>query len=386
MREIIRVERRRILSRQGLVILSILVLIFSIFTTMKALEDYNIPDSTGMISIKSKDNLKESKKHRTVLNQQNLNDIVKGKDKSKYLYNINLLRIMLLNYPDKKIGEINNEDIKNFYKQRNEMITTNIESGILKYSKEEKEYLFKEIKELESPLTVGYAEGWENFNKVLENLIPIMLLIVSIVTIGVFAEDPKTKMRELYITTRNGKKTLINARLIAGFEVGTLIYGIVIGIFAIVNFAVFSTDGYDLLIQSSREYFFSVINVTFLEQAMINLGISFVAMLALIGIIYCFTILVKQVLPSAVLVAFTWVIMFIIPSRQDMAVSHYITNFLPYPMCKFQTYYMTNELYTMFYKVTPKMISVFIVDIIAFIVFMIISVTIARYKLKKVIK
>lgn len=386
MREVIRVERRRILNKKGLGIIFILVLIFSIFTTMEALENYNIIDSTGRITIKSKDNLKKSKRYRTILDEQNLNDIVKGKDKSKYLYNINLLRIMLLNYPDKKINEITNEDIKNFYKQRDEMITTNVESGILKYRKEEKEYLFKEIKELENPLTVGYAEGWKNFNKTLEKLIPIMLLIVSIVIIGVFAEDPKTKMRELYITTQNGKKTLIKARLIAGFEVGMLIYVIVIGTFAIVNFIVFSIEGYDLLIQSSREYFFSVINVTFLEQSMINLGISFVAMLALIGIIYFFTILVKQVLPSAVLIAFIWIIMLVIPSRQDMIVSHYITNFLPYSMCKFQTYYTTNELYNIFGQVTPKFISVFIVAILSSIVFTIISITIARYKLHEVMK
>ena len=98
MREVIRVERRRILNKKGLGIIFILVLIFSIFTTMEALENYNIIASTGRITIKSKDNLKKSKRYRTILDEQNLNDIVKGKYKSKYLYNINLLRIMPVSY------------------------------------------------------------------------------------------------------------------------------------------------------------------------------------------------------------------------------------------------------------------------------------------------
>lgn len=386
MKEIIRVERRRILSKKILGIISIIILIFSICSTLKVLDSYNIYDNTGAINIKSRDNLKESKKHITVLNKENLIDIVNGKDTSKYLYNINLLRIILLNYPDKKISEINNSDIENFYKQRNDIINDNIEIGKLKYNQKQKEYLLKQANNLSEPITFGYVEGWKNFNKALEKLAVVILIIISIVIIGVFAEDTKTKMKELYITTKDGKKTLIKARLIAGVEVGILIYMIGIGIFAIVNFFVFGIEGYNLPIQSSREYFFSVVNISFLEQSIINLMIIFLAMLALIAVIYCFSILTKYILPSAVLVAFTWIMMIIIPSRQDMNIGRYFTNFLPYSMCNLKAYYTTNELYAIFGQVIPKILIVIIISIIIFIVFLVISMMIAKYKLKKLIR
>ncbi|MGL5614674.1 MAG: hypothetical protein ACRDD2_00355 [Sarcina sp.] len=386
MKEVIKVERSRILSKKILLLIVIGTLIFSIFNNIKIFKTYNVYDNKGEILIHSRDNLKESKKHRILLNEENIGNIIDGKDTSKYLYNINLLRIMLLNYPDKKINEINKEDIKRFYIQRNELINDSLQNGKLNYSEKEKEYLNIEINNFKNPLIIGYGEGWKNFNKALEKLLPITLLIISILIIGVFAEDPKTKMRELYITTKKGKKTLIKARLIAAIEVGLIIYFINIGIFAIINFLFFGIEGYDLLIQSSREYFFSIINVTFLQQTIINLLIAMAAILSLIGLICFFTIIVNQILPSMVLVVFTWVIMIIIPSRQDMFISHYFTNFLCYPMCSFGTYYSTNELYNIFNTVTPKYIIVPIITIIGFILLITTSNFVESLKLKRGIK
>ncbi|MBO0570335.1 hypothetical protein EXQ43_02230 [Clostridium botulinum] len=112
-------KEKKILNLRNFFILSAIILIFSIFSSIMSLNNYNVYDSQGSIIISSKDNLKESKlnTHNTLLNEKTLKDIVEKKDKSKYLYNSNLITLVASNY-EKKVKELTNDDIRNFYNQR----------------------------------------------------------------------------------------------------------------------------------------------------------------------------------------------------------------------------------------------------------------------------
>ncbi|OSB05547.1 hypothetical protein, partial [Clostridium botulinum] len=208
MEEIIRVERKKILNLRNFFILSAIILIFSIFSSIMSLNNYNVYDSQGSIIISSKDNLKESKlnTHNTLLNEKTLKDIVEKKDKSKYLYNSNLITLVASNY-EKKVKELTNDDIRNFYNQR----ITNVKKNLGGATVEDIDKLASEGEKLNTPLQLGYAEGWKNLNNDMIDFVTIIIFIIPFIILSVFAQDQKTKMRQLYITTKHGKKTSVKS-------------------------------------------------------------------------------------------------------------------------------------------------------------------------------
>ncbi|MGL5821754.1 MAG: hypothetical protein ACRCYE_09015, partial [Sarcina sp.] len=164
MNDIVRVEFKRILNKTTLNIILLCLVTFSIFKSLEDLESYKVFDKFGNLEISSMENLRESKKHRIVLNKENLENIINRTDTSKYLYNLNLVRIILANYPTLKMDEITKNELDLFYKERVNNIKNIIDKSPLKYSEKQKQYLLMSAN-LEEPIEFGYAKGWLNINK-----------------------------------------------------------------------------------------------------------------------------------------------------------------------------------------------------------------------------
>jgi hypothetical protein len=386
MKEVIRVERNRVLNLRRFFILSVLILVFSIFSSISSMKNYNIYDSSGKITISYKDNLRESKlnKHNTVLGDKTLRDVVDRKDKSIYLYNSNLIRFLVINYNEKKFEEITYADISNFYDIRMLNIKYNIENSLTKFTSIQKIFLLEKGEKIQIPLQIGYAEGWKNLNNDMIDFIPIILGVISVIILPIYAEDPKTKMKQLYITSKQGKKTLIKARMIAGLEIGFIIYFVSILIFSISKLLIFGVKGHNLHIQNSINYFLSTYNITYLQQYLLNVTMGFIAMLLISSLTFLFTVLVDQILSGAVLLAFFWILSIIIPAH--FTITHYFSNFLPYNMTNFNKYYIGNEVYTILGKTIPSIIWVMIVSFIIFIIVTITTIIISNMKLSRDIK
>lgn len=387
MKQIIRVERNRVLNSRAFLVISIAILIFSVFSTINSMKNYNIYDSSGKVSISSRENLKESKlkKHDGVFNEEKLKEIVDRKDKSKYLYNFNLIRLITTNYKDKKVEEVTEGDIKNFYNQRNLNLKNSIKYNLIKYTDEEMNNLALRGEKLETPLKTGYAEGWKNLNNDMVDFVLIIVAVISIIVLPIFSQDQKTKMRELYISTQYGKKTLVKCRIIAGIEVGAIIYGVGVFIFSFSKLLAFGIRGFDLPIQNSINYFLSTYNITYLQQCLINVLIGFIAVMLVISITYVFSVLVNNILSGAVLVVFLWIIMIMVP-KENFYIGHYFANFLPYKMTDFNYYYINNEVYTILGKTIHSATWVTIVCTIIFILLMISSMVISNIKLSSKLK
>ncbi|MGL4739839.1 MAG: hypothetical protein ACRC41_03425 [Sarcina sp.] len=382
MKDVIRVEFKRILNKTTLNVILLILVTFAIFKSVEYLADYKVLDRAGNLEISAMENLRESKKHRVVLNKENLENVINRTDTSKYLYNLNLVRIVLANYPTLKMDEITNKDIEKFYELRFENIINIIDKSPLKYSQYQKEYLLSNVN-LEETIEFGYAKGWLNINKGLEELVILIAIMISILLIGLFSEDPKIKIEELYLTTKKGRKSLLIARIFTGYLISNIIYIAGVIIFSVINFIIYGVEGFDLKIQSSLEYFFSIIDITFLEQYIINLFLGFCAILLLVSIIYILTISVKQILPAGVLISFMWVLMLIVPSKLDMKLRYFILNFMPYNMANFQEYYITNEIYTLGTYNLQRIEFVSIISIFVAIVLIIISFLLYRKRKKR---
>ena len=383
MKEILRVERKRILNLKSLSIIILIVLVSSIFSTVKLLGKYNIYDSSGKLEITSKENLSKSKgKENIILDEKAIKDVVDRKDSSKYLYNSGLTRLVSSNYVQKKLEDVTEAEIDGFYNIRIDNLKTISGSTRVEYTKEELKHVVSKGESLKTPLKVGYAEGWKTLNNEMVDFITIILVFISILVIPVFAEDQKTKMRELYISSKHGKKSLIKYRIVAGIQVGAILYSISILVFSCVRLIGFGVKGYNLPIQNSIKYFLTTYNITYLEQFLINMVIGFIAMLVLVSLTYLFTVIVNQILSGAVLVAFSWIIMATIPVI-SFRMQHYFNNFLPYNMVDFNNYYKLNEVYTVLGEIIPSVLCVSIVGIIIFLIFTLSTMLISNSKLLK---
>lgn len=383
MKEVIRVERKRVFNQKRFLILSVLILVFSIISSISSLKNYNIYDSSGNVLLSYKDNIKESKlnKHNTILDRESLKDVVDRKDKSNYLYNSNMVRYLIINFNEKNFEEITYDDINDFYNRRILNIKDNLGKSLTKFTNDQKKYILDKSEKIQEPIQIGYAEGWKNLNNDITDFMPVILGIISAITLPVFAEDPKTKMKELLITTKYGKRTLIKARLIAGFEIGIMIYVVSMLIFSFLKLLVLGVKGYNLPIQNSINYFLSSYNITYIQQYFLNVMTGFIALLLILSITFLFTVIVEQILSGASLLVFFWIIMIVLP--HNFVITHYFSNFLPYNMTNFNKYYIGNEVYTILGRTIPSILWVMIVSFIIFIIITVTTIIISNIKLSR---
>jgi len=387
MREIVRVERKRIINKTTFWLILIIGLVFSIFCTVSNFSTYNIYDSSGKVVISAKENLTESKKteHNILLDNQALTDVVSEVDKSNYLYNINVIRLILATYPEKTFSEITQSDIEHFYEQR---IAT-LESGALRplgiFTEQQIEHLKDKASKMETPLSTGYAEGWKNLNSDMADLLLAILLILSVILLPVFGATAKTNMNELCNSTKHGKTTLIKAKMIAGFEIASIVYFSFITILTVTQALVFGITGYNLVIQSDTFYLFSSCNITFLEQYLLNILIGYVAIVFMTAIVFFFTAITEQIMAGGVLTTFFWIIMLTIPSNlfTSFGITHNLSNFSPYNMTNFNRLYRNNEIYEVLGQMIPSYLWIMIVAIIITVGIALSTYIVATFKLSK---
>lgn len=386
-RDIIRVEKKRILSKKVFLIIVGLSLAFSIFKTMSLFKGYNVYDSSGNIEIKAGENLKQSKEklNNFFLDENSLKDVINRKDKSRYLYNSNLVRLISSNFKEKKFNEITEEDIKDFYEKRVKNINENTKRSLIKYTKEQIDFIDSEAKNLKVPMETGYAEGWKNLNNYMTDFVLIIIIVISMIIIPIFATDQKTKMNELNESTKNGRKLLIKCRVIVAIEVGLILYITTVCIFSLVNLLIFGTKGFNLPIQNSMSYFESIYNITYLEQYLLNFAIGLVAMLVSVSVVLFVTAVFNQILVGGVIVTFFWIIMIIIP-KNIFEAHHYLGNFLPYNMTDFNSLYINNEFYNVFGNIVAKSNFTLVISFIIFLVLIFGSLAISNRKILKKIK
>lgn len=383
MKELIRVERKRILNFRNFLIMVAGILIFSIISSIGSLNNYNVYDSEGNIIIAARDNLNESKldKHNIVLDEQALKDVVQRKDTSKYLYNSNLVTLVASNY-DKKLTDLTDEDLSNFYNQRLLNLSENIGGTAMV---EDIEKVVAMGSKLKTPLQLGYAEGWKNLNNDLTDFATFLMILTPFIMLPVFAKDPKIKMEHLCIATKQGKKTFVKAKIMAAFEVSTLIYGISIVIFSLSKLSILGFKGANLPIQGSMNFLFCPYNITYLQQFILNVTIGFMAMLLMVAITLLFTVIIDQILSGAVFIIFIIGIMPMLPNN-TFEFDHYFKNFLPYHMTNFNSYYIHPEIYNIQVKIIPTATLVIIVSIIVIALTTLATMLISNKKLEMKLK
>lgn len=381
MREVIQIELRRILSPRVFAIIMATVLLYSIYTSINCFSGYNLYDGRGVVQITARENIQLSKHHTSWLNERTLQEVVDRRDTSQALYNSSLVLMVARNY-DKKITELTKQDIQNFYRNRVEKLIeeTKMQTEMRHLpplSKEKNSYLERQGKQMEQPLLLGYKEGWKSLNSDMGQIGVLALFLSSFLVLPIFAQNPKTRMKELCMSTQKGKMLHYKARIAAGVLTALLVYIPSLSIFVIIRLIILGFQGGKLPIQSSVTYFFSAWNVTYVQQFLINCTLGLLAVLLITVFVLLCGAALEQLISTGAVVSFFWIFMLVAQSTKLM---HYIYCFFPYNMMNFTPLYLDNDTYSILGIILPSYIWIIFVGVGIFLMLLGLLFFTAKYK------
>ena len=343
--EIIKIESKRILSKEKFLLFLAIVFLFSVCSTYISLRGYMVPDIDG-IAITWQENLAHAKKNLQGKNiDRELIESVRQRENFIYVDENSLEEIVRLNYEGESIRKLKDAEVGSFYQTRLSRIRTMLEENqYIQYTQEEEDHFLQKAKEL-SEIPFGYAEGWKTLNRDMGIFVPLLFIVISVLLLPLFGTDPKVSMNELYRSSKYGKNPLDTARILTAFIVGIALYALGMILFFAIKMMPFGLDGGTQYIQSNMTTFFSLYNITYLQQYFINVTIGCIALLFVICLLLFITIVMEKIMNSAVVFTFFWITLLLFDQMYLWHVNHYFANFMPLRMTSFSHYYIGNEIY-----------------------------------------
>ena len=200
-------------------------------------------------------------------------------------------------------------DIKDgafFYQTMEGKIQTLLNNPSRKLSDEQKEFWDSMAGKVDTPLQYGYYEGWEVIISSFE-LLMFALLAVCIVVAPVFSGEYQAGTDAVILSAKYGKTKLTTAKIAASLLFGTAAFILHIVVACGLPLAAFGADGWNLPLQIANTTI--PYPLTFLQAVLINIGIIYLVLLAMVGL----TLLLSAQLKSPYLVLIFLVPILFIP-------------------------------------------------------------------------
>ena len=200
-------------------------------------------------------------------------------------------------------------DIKDgafFYQAMEGKIQTLLNNPSRKLSNEQKEYWGSMADKVDVPLQYGYYGGWEVIISSFE-LLMFVLLAICIVIAPVFSGEYQAGTDAVILSAKYGKTKLAIAKIAASLLFGTAAFVLHIVVACGLPLAAFGGDGWNLPLQIANTII--PYPFTFLQAVLINIGIIYLILLAMIGL----TLLLSAQMKSPYLVLIILVPVLFIP-------------------------------------------------------------------------
>ncbi|MDO4312573.1 MAG: ABC transporter permease subunit [Eubacteriales bacterium] len=215
----------------------------------------------------------------------------------------------------------------NFYETRNSKIETLLNDPSRGLSAEQKAYWRQMNSKVKTPLQYGYYEGWEIILTSFE-LFMFALLAVCIAIAPVFCGEYQAGTDAVILSGKYGKTRLIAAKITASLLFGLTSFTLHVVLAFGLLLAAFGTDGWNLPLQiagTTVPY-----PLTFMQAALINLGVIYLVLLAMMGLTLFLSAKMKNsYLVLAVIVPVLFLPMFLTPSGTT-GIYNLILFLLPY--------------------------------------------------------
>lgn len=175
-------------------------------------------------------------------------------------------------------------DISNgtdFYQARQDKIEKILNDPSKGLSEEEKAYWRDKNSKVAEPLPYGYFEGWEIIISAFE-LLMFAVLAICIVIAPVFSGEYQAGTDAVILSAKYGKTKVTAAKIAAALLFGVLAFTLHVVIAFALPLAAFGIDGWNLPLQingTTVPY-----PMTFLEGTLVNLGVIYLVLIAMIGL------------------------------------------------------------------------------------------------------
>ena len=167
-----------------------------------------------------------------------------------------------------RADSVTKKDINSFYDRRTAILNEwlNAEEQENYYSENEKQFLIEQYEKLKTPLYYEYADGWEALLEYAPSIIMLLMLIVSFLVSGIFADEIQLKADSIFFSTKLGRNKAIAAKIEAGLIVITLIYWITMLLYSGIVLTILGFGGANCVIQSGFANWKSFYNITYLQD------------------------------------------------------------------------------------------------------------------------
>lgn len=339
-------ECRRITGRLILFGFLAFVLVVSVYDGRRNLDRYHVYDEQG-ISVTWKDNLSEAKStsEGLYLDKACMEKLREDAERYGYLNGENIRELISCSYEGKTLEELSDDEMDRFFQVRAEIIHENLVSDIQKGYTEEEIEEFTDRAESLSTLSMEYAEGWKALEETMGNFIFLLVILTAVLILPLFGRDPAVKMEEMVRSSRYGKRQLDRARIGAAYLTAAVLYVCGMAVYFLVVMLPFGFEGANQPIQSNVRTFFSLYQITYLQQFLWNFFRGGVVLVFMASLALLVTILLKNILASASVIAIFMVMLVIFDQIYLYPVNHWFTNFMPVRMTDFWHFYTGNELY-----------------------------------------
>lgn len=199
-----------------------------------------------------------------------------------------LLDMIAGNYADPNVSAGYNAlpdlDISNgtdFYQARQDKIEKILNDPSKGLSEVEKAYWRDKNSKVAEPFPYGYFEGWEIIISAFE-LLMFAVLAICIVIAPVFSGEYQAGTDAVILSAKYGKTKVTAAKIAAALLFGVLAFTLHVVIAFALPLAAFGIDGWNLPLQingTTVPY-----PMTFLEGTLVNLGVIYLVLIAMIGL------------------------------------------------------------------------------------------------------
>lgn len=363
-------ECKRMISRILLLGFLVFVFIVSAYDSHRNLNKYSLIGTW-------KDNLTEARNTSVglYLDRECMERLRENTNLYGYLIGDNIMELISSNYERKMLEELSVEEMDRFFHIRAERIYENLVLDTQKGYTDEEITSFMDKAQSLTALSMEYAEGWKALADRMGSFVLLIVIVISALVLPLFGRDPSVQMEELVRSSRYGKRPLDMARITAAYFTATVLYICSMAIYFVVVMLPFGFDGASQPIQSNVRTFFSLYNITYQQQFLLNLFRGYVVLIFMVSLVLIVTILLKNMLAGASVIAIFLVMLVVFDQVYLYPVNHWFTNFMPVRMTNFWHFYTGNELYRICGLSISCMSWSIVVSLILSVIFLVVGLT-----------
>lgn len=145
------------------------------------------------------------------------------------------------------------------------------------FSENEKRFLLKQYRELETPMYYDYVGGWQGVQYGLAPLIGIYSLVIAFLAAGIFSDEFHWKSDAVFFSSRHGRKKGTRSKIWAGFLLATVLYWSGVLVYCLFTLCYLGFDGWNCPVQIL--YWKSFYKISVLQLFLLTIGFGYLGVL-----------------------------------------------------------------------------------------------------------